>query len=561
MCGQTHPCRCRICPFRRCGAASRTASTCRNSRSSAVATGFHEVQRPQFGQMLDSADWLNVTLSAIAPTDISPSVQVAHDRRSLLSLHRHSETRLRIRRSAEIGFVETVRSPLPASSRHHGGEVTSIPKLTADRRWQFSFPTGKGLETRSFKSQALLSDPSAINVRPCAGAVLAILTISTRIDPQCRAAAKGCGKKTRQTLSPVPGIPCRRSRSPATVQPSPAAWRNGATRPRSRRDGRRSCGRWRVARSSPTPPPQVRRRAGRLGRADRPCRSRRSGWRADLKAKDREIAKAGVELRLPIPVEVPALGMGMVVRSALQPGCLADERQAWMSQRVALSWFAKQQGTPQIGKQRAGVRRKHRHQDERRAVDVGGTRGPCCARRLQSCAPTMRRANTATDLVAIARSRGLAVEAWCAPTAAEFAGINSLKEMAEMEAEIRAAVNRKLMEAGVTIVDPATAYIGEQVEIGATRWSAPTCRFSAAARWVRACEIEGTAYLRDVEIGDGCHLKLGVRAEECHIGPHCEIGRFANLRTGTESSKAITVSAISSRPRRRGLARAPRQAI
>ena len=46
--------------------------------------------------------------------------------------------------------------------------------------------------------------------------------------------------------------------------------------------------------------------------------------------------------------------------------------------------------------------------------------------------------------------------------------------------------------------------------------------------------IEGTAYLRDVEIGDGCHLKLGVRAEECHIGPHCEIGPFANLRTGTE---------------------------
>ena len=35
-----------------------------------------------------------------------------------------------------------------------------------------------------------------------------------------------------------------------------------------------------------------------------------------------------------------------------------------------------------------------------------------------------------------------------------------------MEAEIRSAVNRRLMAAGVTIVDPATAYIGEQVEIG-----------------------------------------------------------------------------------------------
>jgi len=139
-----------------------------------------------------------------------------------------------------------------------------------------------------------------------------------------------------------------------------------------------------------------------------------------------------------------------------------------------------------------------------------------------------------TDLVAIARSGGLAVEAWCAPTAAEFAGINSLKEMAEMEAEIRAAVNRKLMEAGVTIVDPATAYIGEQVEIGRDSVVGPNVQILGRSKVGAGVRIEGTAYLRDVEIGDGCHLKLGVRAEECHIGPHCEIGPFANLRTGTE---------------------------
>jgi bifunctional UDP-N-acetylglucosamine pyrophosphorylase/glucosamine-1-phosphate N-acetyltransferase len=54
------------------------------------------------------------------------------------------------------------------------------------------------------------------------------------------------------------------------------------------------------------------------------------------------------------------------------------------------------------------------------------------------------------------------------------------------------------------------------------------CRIGSGVR------IEGTAYLREVEIGDGSLLKLGVRAEECRIGPHCEIGPFANLRTGTE---------------------------
>jgi bifunctional UDP-N-acetylglucosamine pyrophosphorylase/glucosamine-1-phosphate N-acetyltransferase len=139
-----------------------------------------------------------------------------------------------------------------------------------------------------------------------------------------------------------------------------------------------------------------------------------------------------------------------------------------------------------------------------------------------------------TDIVAIARRAGGAVHAWRAPDPAEFAGINSMKELAEMEAEIRAAVNRRLMEAGVTFVDPATAYIGEQVEIGRDSVIGPNVQILGHSRIGAEVRIEGTAYLRDVEIGDGSYLKIGVRAEECRIGPHCEIGPFANLRTGTE---------------------------
>jgi bifunctional UDP-N-acetylglucosamine pyrophosphorylase/glucosamine-1-phosphate N-acetyltransferase len=139
-----------------------------------------------------------------------------------------------------------------------------------------------------------------------------------------------------------------------------------------------------------------------------------------------------------------------------------------------------------------------------------------------------------TDLVAIARARGANVEAWLSGVAAEFAGINSRKELAEMEAEIRQAVNGRLMAAGVTLVDPATAYIGEQVEVGADCVIGPNVQVLGKSRIGTGVRIEGTAWLRDVTIGDRCHLKLGVRAEECVIGPDCEIGPFANLRAGTE---------------------------
>lgn len=139
-----------------------------------------------------------------------------------------------------------------------------------------------------------------------------------------------------------------------------------------------------------------------------------------------------------------------------------------------------------------------------------------------------------TDLAAIARRSGHRIEAWRAPDPSEFAGINTIEELAEMEAQIRAAVNRKLMQAGVTIIDPATAYISEQAEIGADCVIGPNVQIIGPCRLAEGVRIDGTAWLSNVTIGPRCHLKLGVRAEDCVIGEDSEIGPFANLRAGTE---------------------------
>jgi len=139
-----------------------------------------------------------------------------------------------------------------------------------------------------------------------------------------------------------------------------------------------------------------------------------------------------------------------------------------------------------------------------------------------------------TDIVAIARERGRRVEAWLADNSAEFAGINSRGELASMETQIRESVNRKLMAAGVTLVDPATAYISEQAEIAADCVIGPNVQILGRCRIGEGVRIDGTAWLKDVEVGPRCHLKLGVRAEECRIGEDSEIGPFANLRAGTD---------------------------
>jgi len=139
-----------------------------------------------------------------------------------------------------------------------------------------------------------------------------------------------------------------------------------------------------------------------------------------------------------------------------------------------------------------------------------------------------------TDIVAIARARREPIEAWVADDPAEFAGINSREELANMEAEIRAAVNRKLMQSGVTIVDPPTAYISEQAEIAPDCVIGPNVQILGACKLGEGVRIDGTAWLSNVTVGPRCHLKLGVRAEDCVIGEESEIGPFAHLRAGTE---------------------------
>ncbi len=139
-----------------------------------------------------------------------------------------------------------------------------------------------------------------------------------------------------------------------------------------------------------------------------------------------------------------------------------------------------------------------------------------------------------TDIVAIARAGGMRILGWRANDASEFAGINSREELATMEADIRDQVNRKLMADGVTFIDPATAYISPSAEIGADTVIGPNVQILGASKIGRGVRIEGTAWLSNVTIGDRCHLKLGVRAEECHIGVDSEIGPFAHLRAGTD---------------------------
>ena len=87
----------------------------------------------------------------------------------------------------------------------------------------------------------------------------------------------------------------------------------------------------------------------------------------------------------------------------------------------------------------------------------------------------------------------------------------------------------RLMEAGVEIVDPATTYIGEGVEIGARSIIFPNTTITGETIVGRNCHIGPNTVIVDSRIGDDCEIFASV-IEGAALEAGVDIGPFSHLR-------------------------------
>ena len=153
------------------------------------------------------------------------------------------------------------------------------------------------------------------------------------------------------------------------------------------------------------------------------------------------------------------------------------------------------------------------------------------------------------DLVGIYRAQGRTVETVLLEDSREILGVNSRKELADVSAILKAARNEALMASGVTIVDPATAWIGPDVVIGADTILHPNVYLEGRTRIGSNCEIHAGVRVVDSTLDDGVvienycviresHVKSGARVGPfAHIRPQSEIGEDAHVGNFTELKK------------------------
>jgi bifunctional UDP-N-acetylglucosamine pyrophosphorylase/glucosamine-1-phosphate N-acetyltransferase len=119
-------------------------------------------------------------------------------------------------------------------------------------------------------------------------------------------------------------------------------------------------------------------------------------------------------------------------------------------------------------------------------------------------------------------------------------GLNSRGGLAAVTRVVRERINARHMANGITMLDPATAYIDVGVTIGPDTTILPNTTIEGDTTIGREGRIGPNAHIRDSTIGDRAIVRFAV-IEEATLAKDVTVGPFARIRPGTSLAADVIV--------------------
>src|SRR5262249_49090547 len=113
-------------------------------------------------------------------------------------------------------------------------------------------------------------------------------------------------------------------------------------------------------------------------------------------------------------------------------------------------------------------------------------------------------------------------------------GVNSRSELAALTRVARERKAAELMAAGVTLEDPATAYVDQDVAVGADTILHPNVSLEGSTKIGKGCEIHSGVRIVDSEIGDRVVILNHCLITGSRVAHDASLGPFAHLRNGAD---------------------------
>jgi bifunctional UDP-N-acetylglucosamine pyrophosphorylase/glucosamine-1-phosphate N-acetyltransferase len=137
-----------------------------------------------------------------------------------------------------------------------------------------------------------------------------------------------------------------------------------------------------------------------------------------------------------------------------------------------------------------------------------------------------------TDVLAIARGDGGRVAAHRIDDVWQTEGVNDRVQLARMGAELNRRLLEAHMRAGVTVVDPATTWVGADVRLGRDVTLLPGTQLEGATVVEDGATVGPDTTLADAVVRAGASV-VRTHGSGCEVGPGAVVGPFSYLRPGT----------------------------
>jgi bifunctional UDP-N-acetylglucosamine pyrophosphorylase/glucosamine-1-phosphate N-acetyltransferase len=146
-----------------------------------------------------------------------------------------------------------------------------------------------------------------------------------------------------------------------------------------------------------------------------------------------------------------------------------------------------------------------------------------------------------TDVVALAVSEGVPVAAVKVDDPWEVAGVNSKQELAALERVAQARQAARLLEAGVTLADPARIDVRGTLDCGRDVSIDVNCVFEGKVSLADGVRIGPNCVLRNVSIASGSEVRAFSHLDDADVGARCLIGPYARLRPGASLADEVHI--------------------
>ena len=146
-----------------------------------------------------------------------------------------------------------------------------------------------------------------------------------------------------------------------------------------------------------------------------------------------------------------------------------------------------------------------------------------------------------TEVVAFALKDRVSVESGAPNDNSEILGINSKQQLAQLERIYQVQTATRLLEAGVTLADPARVEVRGELRCGRDVRIDVNCVFEGVVEIDDGTEIGANCVIRNSKIGVATRIAPFSMIDEAVVGRNCRIGPYARIRPGTRLAEDVHI--------------------